>query len=170
MNVLKSQIIGAIDSVYIKELIKSSTKTILHDIFKISHFDLTNMIKSNTNISNKKTTKLSLTDPPIAIFNTIEDLVSLSIAAKLPKSQQQIKTCESNIFKSTGEFDTSLTKWYNLAPADTTWHNFKTHFTNAYNNVLKIKGKKIKNRPYLQTNMTISQLTEEFAKMCNALC
>ena len=77
------------------------------------------------NISNKKKTILkilqqSLTDPPIIIFNTIEDLVSLSMAAKRPKSQQQIITYGLNIFNSTGEFDTSLTTWYNLAPADTT--------------------------------------------------
>ena len=54
------------------------------------------------------------------IFNAIEDLVSLSIAAKLPKSQQQIITYELNIFKQIGEFYTRLTTWYNLTPADTT--------------------------------------------------
>ena len=37
-NALKSHIIGAIDSVYIKELINSSTETILHDISKIFTF------------------------------------------------------------------------------------------------------------------------------------
>ena len=62
----------------------------------------------------------NLTDPPIVILNAIGDLVSLSIAAKLPKSQQQIMAYASYIFKSAGEFDTSLTTWYNLAPADTT--------------------------------------------------
>ena len=82
-------------------------------------------------------------DPPIVIFNAIEDLVSLLIAAKLPKSQQQIIIYGLNIFKSTGEFDTSLSTWYNLASVNTTWHNFKTHFTNVYNNILKIKGKTI---------------------------
>ena len=86
----------------------------------------------------------NLTDPPIVILNAIGDLVSLSIAAKLPKSQQQIMAYASYIFKSAGEFDTSLTTWYNLAPADTTGHNFKTHFTNAYENSLKIKEKIIK--------------------------
>ena len=59
------------------------------------------------------------------------------------------------------------TTWYNLAPTDTTWHNFKAHITNRYNNILKVKGKTIKNTPYLQTNKAISQLAEEFAQMRN---
>ena len=41
------------------------------------------------------------------LFNAIEDLVSLSIAAKLPKSQQQNITYGLNILKSKGEIDTS---------------------------------------------------------------
>ena len=43
------------------------------------------------------------------IFNAIKNLVSLSIAAKLPKLQQQIITYGLNTLQSTGEFDTSLT-------------------------------------------------------------
>ena len=41
----------------------------------------------------------------------------------------------------------------------------KTHFTNAYNKVLKIKGKK--KYTFLQTNKTILQPTEEFVQMLN---
>ena len=80
---------------------------------------------------------------------------------KVPKSQQQIITYALNSFKQIGE----LTARYNLEPVDTTWHNFKKHFSNTYNNILKIKGKAFKNIPYLQTNKTISQLTEEFVQM-----
>ena len=107
----------------------------------------------------------SMTDPPIVIFNAMEDLVRLSTAAKRPKSQQQIIMYGLNIFKRTGEFDTSLTTWYNLAPTDSTWHNIEKHFTITYNNILKIIGKIIKNIPYLQANKAISQFTEEFAHM-----
>ena len=32
---------------------------------------------------------------------------------------------------------------------------------------MQIKGKTIKNTPYLQTNKAISQLLEKFAQMCN---
>ena len=94
-------------------------------------------------------------------------MVSLLIAVKLPKSQQLIITYGLNVLKSTGEFDTSLTTLYNLAPADNTWHDFKTHFTNAYDNILKIKGKKMKNTHYLQTNKEILHFTVEFAQMGN---
>ena len=65
------------------------------------------------------------------------------------------------------EFDTILTTWYKLPLAENTWHNFKQHFTKAYNNILQVKGKTIINTPYLQTNKAISQLMEEFAQMRN---
>ena len=59
-----------------------------------------------------------------------------------------------------------MTTWYNT-PEDTTWQNFKTHFTNVCNNILIVKGKTIKNTPYLQTSKAISQFTEEFTQMRN---
>ena len=119
--VLKSQIIGSIESIYINDLINPSTVIILYNIAKkfTILFDQCRQIKYEylRQVENKiENFEYSMIDPPIVIFNVIEDLVSLSIAAKLPKSQQQI----INIFKQIGEFDTSLTTWYNLAPADTT--------------------------------------------------
>ena len=168
-NVLKSHIRGAMESVYIKKRIDPSTETILHDIPKIFTFlfDQYGQIKYKhlRQEENKiKNFEYSLTDLPIVIFNVIEYLVSLSEAAKLPKSQQQIITYGLNILKHTREFDTSLT---NLAPADSTWHNFKMHFTNACNNILKIKGRTVKIKHFLQINKAISMLTEKFTQMLN---
>ena len=124
----------------------SKNYTFLFDLY--SQIEYKHLKQEENKIENFQ---YSLTDPPIAIFIAIEDFVSLSLAAKLPRSQQKIITYGLNIFKSTEKFDTSLTTWYNLAPADTTWHNFETHFTNAYNNILKIKERTIKKTPYLQT-------------------
>ena len=148
-NVLNSHIIWSLESVYIKELMNPSTETILYDISKIFTFLLNQYRQIEYEHLRQEQNKIknfeySITDPPILIFNAIEDLVSLSIAGKLPKSQQQIIIYALNIFKQTGELGKSLTTWYNLAPVDTTWHNFKTHVTNVYNNILKIKGKTIK--------------------------
>ena len=115
----KSQIIGAMDSTYIKELINSSTETILHDIPQIFTFLFDQYGHIKYEYLNQEENKIEnftfhITNPPIDIFNAIEDLVSPFIAAKLPKLQQHIITCGLNILKNTVEFDTSFTKWYNL--------------------------------------------------------
>ena len=49
-------------------------------------------------------------DPSIAIFNAIEGLYNLA-------TQQQIINYGTDILKNTGEFDTSLTTWFNCPPA-----------------------------------------------------
>ena len=51
--------------------------------------------------------------PPVIFYNAVQDLVK-------PKSWQYIITYGLNMLKQTGEFDTSLTTWHNLPPADVT--------------------------------------------------
>ena len=123
-KVLKSQIIGAMESVYIKELIKRSTETVLYNIPKIFTFLFDQYSQIKYDHLKQEQNKIenfaySLTGSPIVIFNNTEDLVSLSEVTKLPKSQRQIITYGLKILKCTGEFDTSLTTWYNLEPAGT---------------------------------------------------
>ena len=67
----------------------------------------------------------NVNDPPIVIFNVIEDLSQLATAANLEKLQQQIISYGIELLISTGEFSTSLTTWFNCPPADMTWATFK---------------------------------------------
>ena len=66
---------------------------------------------------------------PIIIFNAI--FSQLTITVNLEESQEQIISYGIDILKNTGEFNTSLTTWFNQPPADMTWANFKKHFTQA---------------------------------------
>ena len=50
----------------------------------------------------------NVNNPPIVIFNAIEDLSQLATVANLEKSQQQ-KCYGVELLKSNGEFNTSLT-------------------------------------------------------------
>ena len=47
----------------------------------------------------------TINDPPVVFINAIENLINLSNAAKLLKSQQQIITNELNKLKWTGVFE-----------------------------------------------------------------
>ena len=61
------------------------------------------------------------TDPPIVIFNAIEELSNLSKTANLEKLQQQITNYGLEILRQNGEFKTSITTWINKPPFDLTW-------------------------------------------------
>ena len=98
-------------------------------------------------------------DPPIILLNTIEDLSNLSKAANIEKSQQQIINYGLKILRQNGEFETSMTTWFQKASADLTWSNFKTHFTDALTNLIKVRGASMANTPYKQTNNAIKKLT-----------
>ena len=70
----------------------------------------------------------TLSDPPVTIFNAIEDLVELAEAANLPKSQAQIINYGLAIIRKTSDFEHALIAWYSRPPAEHTWQNFKSHF------------------------------------------
>ena len=104
-------------------------------------------------------------DPPIVIFNAIEELSNLSKAANIEKLQQQIINYGLEILRQTGEFETSMTTWFHKAPVDLTWSNFKKYFTDAHTNLIKVRGASVANTPYKQTNGAINKLTQKFVEM-----
>ena len=99
----------------------------------------------------------NMNDPPITIFNAIEDSLQLATAANSKKSQQQIINYGIELLKSNGEFDTRLTTWFNRPPTDMTWAIFKKHFSDAYKTLLKIRGNTMQNTPYHQVNQAIQK-------------
>ena len=90
----------------VKELINSSTATILYDIPQFFTFlfdqygriEYEHLKEEENKIENFNQ---NIINTPFVIFNAIEDLISLSKAAKLPKLQQHIIKYGLNILKCT---------------------------------------------------------------------
>ena len=73
-----------------------------------------------------------MVDLIVNIFNEIEDLKDLGVAADNKYSEQQLVKFGLHIIKSTGEFEDNLIIWHRLARVARTWDDFKTHFEAAH--------------------------------------
>ena len=102
------------------------------------------------------------------MFNKIEDLVSLADAAGMPKTAAQVVNYGIGIIKKTNDFEKALIEWYNLPIHNQTWTQFKQHFTDAQNELRKIRGPKLRDTQFHQANQ-VSELKADFAKLKDEL-
>ena len=114
---LIKQVVCAIAPECLKELRDPFTDKINVKIKELlDHlFDTYGLVDSKTldACENKvKTMFWTLSDPPVTIFNAIEDLIELAEAANLPQSQAQIINYGLDIIHKTSDFEQALTAWY----------------------------------------------------------
>ena len=116
---IKNQIIEAIDENYTKTLIDQTKRTIqrtmpevLEFLFngygKIEDEDLREMEEDIKVIKNE------LVDPIVNMFNEIEDLRDLGVAADKEYFKQQLVKIGLQIIKNTGKFEHDLKDWHGM--------------------------------------------------------
>ena len=93
-TVLIKQVVSAIDPEYLKELRDPVTDKINVTIAEVldhlfATYGLVDSVTLDECETKVKNMFWTLSDPPVTIFNAIEDLVELAEAANLPKSQAQ---------------------------------------------------------------------------------
>ena len=86
---------------------------------------------------------------------------------KLTKTDNHLISYRLKIISSIGDFENRLLTWYKKSQSDLTWSNFKTHFSQAHEDLIKVRGNFILNSIYHQGNSTVMQLTDEFSQMKN---
>ena len=136
-NALKQQLLKAIDTSYLEALYDPQTYDLLGNIEQILDYLLTTygtVTPEFLNEEDEKVRKLSYNSnlPIDTIFNAIEDLVLVGIAAEIPYSPQQKITLATNIFLKSGKFKDYLKEWKRKALGDKTWLNLKIHFRAAH--------------------------------------
>ena len=105
-----------------------------------------------------------INDPPVTMFNKIEDLANLAEAAGMPKTDAQIVNYGINLIKKTNNFEQALLTWYNLPVLNQTYQQFKKHFAEAQRELRKIRGPKLRDTKFLQANQ-VSELKADFQKL-----
>ena len=73
-----------------------------------------------------------VTHPIDIIFNKVEDLNDLSIAAHADYTEQQWINIAYVIINNTTKYQHYIRDWTRLPPVQKTWGNFKTHFRRAH--------------------------------------
>ena len=116
-TVLIKQVVSAIEPEYLKELrdpvtdkINVTIAEVLDHLFAI--YGLVDSVTLDECESKVKIMFWTFSEPPVTIFNAIEDLVELAEAANLPKSQAQIINFGLAIIRKTSDFEQALTAWY----------------------------------------------------------
>lgn len=102
------------------------------------------------------------------MFNKIKELLNLSNATGMPKTEAQIINYGLSIIKRTHDCEKALMKWYNLPAAWQTYNKFKTHFSAAQCKLKKVRGPKIRDIKFHQANQ-VMKLKADFTKLRDEL-
>ena len=96
-------------------------------------------------------------DSPDILYNSIEELRDFAIAAKLPKTPEQIVNYGLDAILKTGAYERALMDWYARPEAERTWFNFKLHFTDAQDQLRRVRGDTMNNTAFQQANLAMQQ-------------
>ena len=149
-NILKSKILKAIDSVYLRSLINKDSNKInativdcLKHLFeKFGQIDYTNI---ETLEKKLRDFSFHINDPPYVFYDIIEDLITVSEDAIIPKVNVQLVSYGLKLICIIGDFENGLLTWYSRPQSDHTWTNVKTHCSQANENLIKVRGDSIHN-------------------------
>ena len=109
----------------------------------------------------------------VIIYNEMDDLQQLTIAAGLPYTDAQFFKLGVCLIKNINNFDKGLTKWFEK-PSGQNYIAFKTHFTTAKNHLRRVQGPTIQSEILRQqenliSNNILNQLKEEQEGYMNAV-
>ena len=71
-----------------------------------------------------------ISEPLVILYNEIDDLQDLAVAAKNPFSDSQLVILGMRLIKNTGDFEKGIQEWYDRT-VDTDWKHFQSHFDSA---------------------------------------
>ena len=134
---LHQQIIRAIDDSYLTALRNRQTNTINVTIPIIIDYLFSNHGRVTPAMLHheEKLVKEMFYDPthPIdVIFNKVEDLSDLSVAARADFTEQQLINIAYVIMNSTGKYQPYIREWSRLPNDQKIWPHFKTHFRQTH--------------------------------------
>ena len=164
---LIKQIVAAIDAEYLKALRNTTTNTInltIPDLlaYLFSTYGYVAPSEVDEEEQKLKTFYWNPYDPPVLMFNAIEDFESLAAAANLPRPEAVIINYGISLIQKTGDYERALLDWFNKTAADKTWVNFKQHFTTAQTELKRVRGPTMRNTPFHQANQMAEHLTHRF--------
>ena len=99
-----------------------------------------------------------LMEPLVTIYDEIEELEHLGVAAVNPYSQSQIVNYGLTIIKNTNNFETGIYTWIARPLTKHTWPNFKTHFEEAHRVLRSVRGMTRRLSAYHHANILASQV------------
>ena len=97
-------------------------------------------------------------DPIILLFNLIEKLKKMAIAADIMYTTDQVLDIALTVVRNTRDFERALGDWEALPDIQKTWDNFKTHFKEAQKKLRAIRGPTMQQAGYHHANHLAQKL------------
>lgn len=155
---LKQQIIKAVDDTYLTPLRNRQTNTIDVTIPDILDYLFTNHGRVSPAMlhEEEKNVKEMIYDPthPVdIIFNRLEDLLDLSVAAHADYSAPQLINIAYVLLNRTGKYQLYIRDWLRTPQVNKTWANFKTTFRQAYQELKEAGDLEIRETSFNSANL-----------------
>lgn len=160
-QVLK-QITKAVPEIYLKGFRDPNTKAINIPVRDLLH----NLITTYGTVEDDelqrvhddlKTKTFDISQPFVAMYNEVEDLKALSIAANNEYTETQLVNLGVRLIRNMAEFERALEDWLATPAANRTWIAFKAHFTLAQKTLMKVRGPTMRNAQMQQTANSITE-------------
>ena len=160
------QNIKTIDPIYIKTLRERNMNTIQANISTVLAYLFTTYGTIEPEVLREREPKVlemtyTLMDLLVTIYNEIEELEHLGVAAINPYSQSHIVSYELVIIKNTNDFETGIRTWITRLPIEHMWSNFRIHFEEVHRVLRAVHGTTKRLSAYHHANILDSQVLLE---------
>ena len=143
---LLKQLKDALPSNYLKRYrntasnkIQTPISTILADLFQ-AHGAITDQELIDRELT-LRARVFDIAEPLVELFNAVEDHQELATASQSPYSDTQLVQIGMQLIRNMNDYEKARGEWMERPRVDKTWLNFKTHFDNAYQYLLNLRGK-----------------------------
>ncbi len=155
---LRQQIIKAVNDAYLTALRNRLTNTIdapipiILDYLFTNHGRVTPAMLQNEE-KDVKEMHYEISHPIDIIFNKVEDLNDLSIAAHADYTEPQLINIAYVIINATGKYQHYIRDWSRLPPAQKNWASFKTHFRQAHQELRETGDLQVRDTSFNSANL-----------------
>ena len=158
---LIKQIVQAVPEVYLKPFRNQYSNSVNVSLSTILTLLFNTYGKVQDDTLQEVTDKLrerifDISEPLVVMFNDIEELKALSIAADNEYTERQLVNIGIQLIKNTNDFERGLESWIIRPAVDKTWVNFKAHFETAHENLTQLRGPLMKNSSFSNTANAIT--------------
>jgi hypothetical protein len=158
---LIKQLVQAVPEVYMKPFRNQYSNSVNVSLSSIltSLFNTYRKVQDDT--LQEATDKLrariyDISQPLVVMFNDIQELNELSIAADNEYTERQLVNIGIQLIKNTNDFERGLESWIIRPAVEKTWINFKAHFELAHTNLVQLRGPLMKNSAFTNTANAIT--------------
>ena len=141
-------------------LLSSDVPTILAHLF--SRYGQVTGDEVRTYQTEVLSTSFTPADPLVTIWNPIQKLKKLASQANIPYSEAQLIEFGLQLIRSTHDFEIATREWNAKPDLQKTWDNLKLHFSQAQEELKRIRGPTMVQAGFHQINHIASEMKEEF--------